>query len=802
MACALCGLPADPPVTADDGTVYCCRGCREVAAALPDDAADVDPADARAAVRDDAADADLEGCETAYFAVDGMHCATCEAFLESRAADVTGVRAADASYAGDAVRVAYDPGELDGSLTEALSGYGYRVRERDADPDEGSLTTGARLLLGGVFGMMVMTWYVVFLYPVYLGWGALVPFFDVGGTAGRYLLWNVAVLAGVATALAGYPVFRGAYVSLRARRPNMDLLVSLAALVAYAYSVLVLLRGGHEVYFDVAVVVVLAVTLGEHWEARVKSRAASGLAALADDRPERVRVRTDDGITERPIGALESGDDAVVAAGDRIPRDGTVVDGDGAADESLLTGESAPRDVGVGDDVVGGSVLAAGGVTVRVDAESTFDRVVDALWDVQSTHGGAQRLADRLAAAFVPLVFGVAVLAFAVALVRGAPLDAAMLTALSVLVVSCPCALGLATPLAVSAGVRAALECGTVVTDAGVFERAADVDVVAFDKTGTLTTGDMRVTDVAGDPDALSLAAALEAYADHPVARAVCAHADAPDADVRDVERHARGVSGTVDGRRVRVGRPDFVAGDDWLLPDELDRRARAGDDDGLVPVVVGVDGSARTVALAGDDPREGWREAIEALAVDHRIVVLTGDEGASAERYRDVDAVDAVHAGVPPEGKSAVIDRLRGEGTVAMVGDGTNDAPALAAADLGIAMGSGTALATDAADAVVTGDDVRAVPAVLGVARRTRRRVRENLAWAFCYNAVAVPLAFAGVLNPLLAAGAMAASSLLVVANSARSLGVPDAAERAADAEIEGARADAEFAPADGTRA
>ncbi|WP_435096372.1 heavy metal translocating P-type ATPase [Halarchaeum sp. P4] len=783
--CTLCDLPTpDTPVTDDDvdGT-FCCRGCLEVARTL--DTADVaaaDPDAVRDELRaddgdDDAADGVPETAETAYYAVEGMHCATCEAFLEGEATDAAGVYEAAASYANDALKVTYDPETVElGALADALTGYGYRVADPDdaADGCEETLTTGMRLLAGGFFGMMVMLWYVLFLYPVYLGAGPIIPFFDPHGVGGQYLLWNVAVLSGAATALCGYPVFRGALVSLRAGRPNMDLLVALAACAAFVYSLAVLVTGGVDVYFDIPVVIVLAVTAGEHWETKVKERASAGLAERTADGVETATVVTDAGTAERPIESVEPGESVVVATGERVPLDGTVVDGDGAVDESLVTGESTPRDVEPGDDVVGGSVLAAGGVTVEVAdaAESTLDRVVATLWEAQSTHGGVQQLADRIASVFVPGVLVLAGGAFAAYLALGASLETALLTALTVLVVSCPCALGLATPLAVSNAVRSALARGTVVTDASVFERGADVDVVAFDKTGTLTTGEMRVHDVAGDESALDVAAALEQYADHPIANAVCAHvAGTGEHAVTEIERHATGVSGTVDGKRVLVGRPALFESEGWTLPDDLEERATRGDEHGHVPAVVGIDGVARAVVLAGDDPRPEWEAVADDVAADCRVVVLTGDEGAAAERFREHPAVDDVFAGVPPEGKTAVVERLREDGTVAMVGDGTNDAPALAAADVGVAFGDGTALAVDAADAVVTTGDLRALPDLLGVARGTRRRVRENLAWAFCYNAVAVPLALAGLLNPLFAAVAMGASSLLVVANSTRAL-------------------------------
>ncbi|MFB6304364.1 MAG: heavy metal translocating P-type ATPase, partial [Haloferacaceae archaeon] len=566
-----------------------------------------------------------------------------------------------------------------------------------------------------------------------------------------------------------------AYVSLRAGVPNMDLLVALAAVAAYGYSTAALLLGRTEVYFDVAVVVVLAVAFGTYYEERVKRGATDRLADLARERVETARVRRG-GTTETvPVEALEAGDEAVVRAGERVPADGEVIEGEATADEALVTGESRPVEKAPGDDAVGGSRLLTGGVTVRVAGTSTLDRIVDRLWRIQSAGAGPGRLADRLAAAFVPLVVGLAALAAGGHLLAGAAPTAAFLTGLTVLVVACPCALGLATPLAVASGVRAALDRGVVVTDGSAFERASAVDVVALDKTGTLTTGDLAVVESAGDDRALALAGAVEAYVDHPVADAVAAHAGADaDSAVESVERLRRGAAGVVDGERVLVGHPDLFADRGYEVPERFADRAAEARAAGAVPTLVGRAGTVRGVLIAADRPRPGWERAVERLADGARVIVLTGDDPAAAARFRDHPAVDGVFADLPPEGKVGTVERLRAAGTVAMVGDGINDAPALAAADLALAVGGGAALATDAADAVLTADDLAAVPDALDTLAATRRRVRTNLAWAFCYNAVAVPLAVAGVLNPLFAAAAMAGSSLLVVGNSARPLG-PD---------------------------
>jgi len=471
----------------------------------------------------------------------------------------------------------------------------------------------------------------------------------------------------------------------------------------------------------------------------------------------------------------QPGDELVVRAGDRVPVDGTVVEGTAAVDEALLTGEPLPRRKEPGDAVRGGTVVTDAPVVVRAgrEAASTLDRIVESLWRIQSTRPGAQRLADRLATVFVPFVVLVATATTVGLLATGAAPATALLTGLTVLIVSCLCALGLATPLAVAAGTRAAAERNVVVATPALFEAATDAEVVVLDKTGTLTTGAMTVTGVhgadAGGEALLERAAALERYASHPVADAVREAADDPPA-ATGIEEYDRGVAGRVDGETVLVGHPALFGERGWAVPEEIEARADGIRERGAVPVVVGRAGRAEGVLAVGDEPRPEWPAVAESFD-DREVVVLTGDEGTAADRFREETGVDRVFDGVRPAAKAAAVRRLRERGTVAMVGDGGNDAPALAAADVGIALAGGTRLATEVADAVVVDDDLRAVPETFDLAAATNRRIRTNLAWAFGYNAVAIPLAVAGLLNPLFAAVAMASSSLLVVCNSSRRL-------------------------------
>ena len=771
-SCTLCDLPVEQAVTSEetDG-VFCCRGCMEVQRTLGD-------VDLEEASNGDGIDEVPEGAEEAFLSVEGMHCSACEVFIESRAEDHDGIETVEASYASELVKMVYDPDTVErGGLVDAVDGFGYKAhdpeRGDERDDEIAELLTIGRLTIGAWLGMMVMVWYFVFLYPEYLGLSALVerpgPLLD--SFTSYYLVLGTTVVLFV----TGYPILRSAYVSLRSGTPNMDLLVSLAAVNAYVYSLGVLLVGGTEVYFDITVVIVMVVTLGNYYEKRIKRRAADRMEELTRERVDEARRRTEGAEEVVGVDELEEGDEVVVRPGERVPVDGTVVEGTAAVDESLVTGESLPETKEPGDDVIGGSVVTDDALVVEVPDEkvSTFDRLVNFLWDVQSSRPGVQRLADRLAGVFVPFVLMVAAATFGVQAYLTRNLSESMLTALAVLVVSCPCALGLATPLAVASGVRESLERGIAITDGSVFEDTSEYDVVAFDKTGTLTTGDMRVVDVVtkegqGEKP-MRRAAAVEKYSSHPIADAVTERVGSSGVpDATGFTRHpGKGVSARVDGERVVVGSSSLIIEEGMGVPEELEEAARRERETGNAPVYVGWGGEVRATLVVGDRPRDEWEETVG--AIDARVAVITGDDESAAGYFRQHEGVDDVFAGVPPEAKAETVERLRGQGRTVMVGDGTNDAPALAAADLGVALGTGTATAGDAADVVVTRDDLTKVTEVLELTGKTKSRIRGNLGWALTYNAVAIPAAVAGIISPAVAAFAMATSSFLVVVNSSR---------------------------------
>lgn len=772
MACHLCDLPTPSPPVTDETLAgeYCCRGCLEVARTLGE--AGEPPSDLTGGSIDTGPDEAVDGTTT-FFAVDGMHCTTCERFLEKTTSEQHGVLAASANYPAGLLKVTYDPERVTpADLTTNLSGLGYAVR--DAEGTRAKQESIGRLLVGGFLGMMAMMWYGLFLYPTYLGIASSRLVLDVNGPAGLYVLGNLWVLATVVLGYTGYPILRGAYVSLRAHQPNMDLLIAIAAVTAYGYSAIRVMTGGTEVYFDITIVIILVVSLGNSYEDRLTARATSRLTDLTEERVTEARKRGQAGTQLVRVAELAAGHEIIVKPGERIPIDGTIVTGEAGIDESLITGESTPNRKQPGDSVLGGTLVTDGTVVVEVGeaAESTADRLASLLWEARSTQPGAQRLADRLAAVFVPVVILLAVGAVVWHLASGATPTGALLTGLTVLVVSCPCALGLATPLAVAAGVSGALDRGIIIADGSLFEAAPASEVIALDKTGTLSAGEMTVVSVDGPPAVLERAAAVEELSNHPVAEAVTRFAEPVDLPVTDFETApGRGVSAIVDGDHIIVGCEELFREYDWEISDSLATDVREARRDGQVPTLVGWEGQAQGLIITADRPRPEWQQAVEELATDRDVVVITGDSQSAVEPFRDHPGITEVFAEVRPEAKAAVVEQLRQTGSVAMVGDGSNDAPALATADMGIALDSGTALAADAADAIVTHSDLRAVATTFDLTAATNRRIRENIGWAFLYNALAIPLAIAGLLNPLFAAVAMASSSVLVVGNSVRPL-------------------------------
>jgi Cu+-exporting ATPase len=539
-----------------------------------------------------------------------------------------------------------------------------------------------------------------------------------------------------------------------------------------------------HIYLEVAGVVTTLILAGRYFEARAKRRAGAALRALLELGAKDVARLDADGTERRvPVELLQVGDRFVVRPGEKIATDGVVEDGSSAVDQSLLTGESVPVDKRPGDEVAGATVNAGGRLLVRatkVGADTALAQIARLVEDAQTGKAPVQRLADRISGIFVPVVLVVATAALGLWLGDGTSTAFAFSAAVAVLIIACPCALGLATPTALLVGTGRGAQLGLLIKGPEVLESTRRVDTVVLDKTGTVTTGHMGLVEVVladgvARDDALRLVGALEDASEHPIAQAVARAAreelgqlPVPEAFTN---REGLGVEGVVDGHAVVAGRPALLA--DWAmhLPPELDSARQQSQQAGRTAVAAGWDGRATAVFVVADTVKPTSPEAVERLvALGLRPVLLTGDDEATARTVADQVGIDEVIADVLPADKARVVARLQAEGrVVAMVGDGVNDAPALAQADLGLAVGTGTDVAVEASDLTLVSGDLRGAADAIRLSRRTLRTIKVNLFWAFAYNVVLVPVAFLGFLNPLFAGAAMAASSVFVVSNSLR---------------------------------
>ena len=701
--------------------------------------------------------------------VGGMTCASCVARVEKKLNRLDGVEAS-VNLATASAHVSFDPALADETtLVATVERAGYTAtlpsgdREEEASSEE---AVQARRLRTRLLVAAPLTAAVFVL--------AMVP-------GVPRLPWVQLLLTLPVVAYAGWPFHRAAATNARHLASTMDTLVSLGTLVALTWSVVQLLTGGPHLYLEVAATVTTFLLLGRFLEARAKSRAGSALRALLELGATRAVVLEDgdSGTIEHEVevGVLRPGMRMLVRPGAQVPTDGVVVEGASAVEESMITGESLPVEKTVGDEVVGGTLNADGRLVVevtRVGRDTLLARIRQSVVDAQTGKAPVQRLADQISAVFVPVVLAVAALTFAAWLLTGHGADPAMTAAVSVLVIACPCALGLATPTALLVGTGRAAQLGIVIRGAEVLESSRAITTVVLDKTGTLTTGVMTVHQTAGDAEALALAAALESASEHPVARAVAAHTPTS-AVVQDFSNlPGVGVTGRVDGRRVQV----TAAPEPDELPAPLGTVVRAARDHGRTAVLVRVEDEPRAVIAVGDTVKPGAREAVADLgALGLRTVLLTGDHEAAAAHVADEVGASSFRAGLLPEDKVGEVARLQADGeVVAVVGDGVNDAAALVRADLGVAIGTGTDAAIEAGDITLVNGDPALIGTAVRLARRTLRTIRQNLFWAFAYNLVGIPVAALGLLNPMVAGAAMAASSVCVVSNSLRLRGfVPE---------------------------
>jgi P-type Cu+ transporter len=713
--------------------------------------------------------------------ISGMTCAACAGRVESALAKAPGVSKASVNLALERADVAVGPGGADAdALVAAVEGAGYGAQARGgsvAERRQAEQQREARDTATERRDLYLLILSAALTLPLLVPMLAM-PF----GLHLRINPWLELALATPVQFVVGARFYRGAWKALRAGSGNMDLLVALGTSAAYLFSAYMLLRkgsaaGGH-LYFEGAAAVITFVMLGKWLEARGKRGAAAAIRALLRLRPETAHVLRDGRESEVPVEALRIGDLIVVRPGERIAIDGTVAEGESEADESLVTGESLPVVKRPGGAVIAGSLNGAGRMIVRASAvaeDTTLARIIRMVESAQTGKAPVQRLVDRVSAYFVPAVVAVSIGAF-IGLGAGMGFEEGLIAAVSVLVIACPCALGLATPAALVTGTGAAARAGILVKDIETLEHAALVDVVIFDKTGTLTEG--RPSIVAARPVAgvdrehmLAIAAAVQASSEHPLAKAFLAAV--PGATERAAAAKVRaevgrGVVGTVENLNVAVGNRALMAQEGVdLAPVEAmlaELEAQA-----LTTVIVAIDGRPVGVVGIADPMRPSTPEAVRMLA-EHGVksVILTGDAESVAQQIAAEAGIADYRASVKPGEKAAAVRGYEAEGRrVAMVGDGINDAPALAAANVGIAFGSGTDVAVEAAGITLMRPDPRLVPAALDIARRTVSKIRQNLFWAFIFNVIGIPLAAIGLLTPAVAGAAMALSSVAVVANS-----------------------------------
>ena len=758
--------------------------------------------DAAGAVREGETEAPAPAAGEVQLRIRGMHCASCVTTVERALRAAPGVGEASVSLADELARVRLAQGGADpAALADAVeeAGYGAVVlagtdavldasREREEERETERAALMKRFRVGVACGLPV----------VLLGHWEMIPGLpELTGGARAAAWWLSGLLTLPILLYTGRGFFTGAWTAALRRSANMDTLVALGTGAAWVYSTAAVaaphLFPGDSArpFYEAVAVVITLVVLGQAIEARARGRTARALRSLLDLSPETADRVAEHGVETVPVADVAPGDLLLVRPGARVPLDGRVHDGESEVDESMITGESLPVAKSQGDAVVGGTVNGTGALTVettRVGADTVLARIVRLVQRAQGTKPPIQRTVDAIAGRFVPAVVLVSLVTFCVWALAGPEprINFAVVTAVAVLVIACPCALGLATPISVMIAVGKAASHGVLIRDGEALQRARRVDTVVLDKTGTLTLGRPSVAFVGtaagvSDSELLETAASVEEASEHPAARAIMRHAG--ERGVRwprarhFVAHPGRGASASVAGRRVLVGSPSFAA-EAGVELGSVDRHLRRAAEEGATPVVVVADGGAVGVLGVADVLRAEARGAVGRLRRGGvGVMMLTGDEEAAARRVAGEVGIDRVSARVSPEDKARAVRGLRDEGrVVAMVGDGINDAPALATADVGIAMGSGTDVALQTGDVALLGDSLRGVETLLDLSRATHRNIVQNLVGAFAYNVVGIPLA-AGVLypslglllSPMFAGAAMAFSSVTVVANANR---------------------------------
>ncbi|PTX58921.1 Cu+-exporting ATPase [Melghirimyces profundicolus] len=712
--------------------------------------------------------------------IHGMTCASCAARIEKALNRMDGVTEARINLATERGSVAYHPESVElEAILQKVQDLGYEAAPRE---EETALTEGRdkeigfqkRLFLVAAVLSVPLVW-TMFHHWEPLAW--LVPDILLNG-------YVQLLLATPVQFYAGWRFYRGAWKSLKHGSANMDVLVALGTSAAYFYSLYILLTGGNALYFETAAIIITLILLGKLLEARAKGRTSEAIRKLMDLKAKKAVVVRNGEEIEVPVEEVVEGDTLRVRPGEKIPVDGVVLEGQSAVDESMLTGESIPVDKSEGDEVIGATLNKNGTLTFRatkVGKETALSQIIRIVEEAQGTKAPVQRLADRIASIFVPIVLVIAATTFLLWYFLFAPgnLEVAILNLTAVLVIACPCSLGLATPTSIMVGTGKGAENGILFKGGQYLEQTHRIDAVILDKTGTLTKGEPELTDILpandwSEEELLRWAASAEKASEHPLAQAIVRKAEEQQAELLPSDRFkaipGHGIQTVIGGKPVWIG-TDKLMREQEVPVEDLEKEKERLEEEGKTAMWVAVNGQPAGLIAVADTVKETSAQAVRQLTdMGIEVWMVTGDNERTARAIADQVGIQHVRAEVLPEDKAKEVNRLQDEGkTVAMVGDGINDAPALAAADIGMAVGTGTDVAIEAADVTLMSEDLRTIPAAIRMSRLTLRNIKQNLFWAFFYNSVGIPVAAAGLLAPWIAGAAMAFSSVTVVSNALR---------------------------------